>query len=72
MSVQRKIALIIARLIKVMNDWSARPLHEFCAAMFIDAIVVNVRKDQVTNRPVDAAIVSHSPGWERISGSVFD
>ena len=39
-----------------MNDWSARPLDEVYAAIFIDAIVVKVRDGQVANRPFYAAI----------------
>jgi putative transposase len=39
-----------------MNDWSARPLDETYAAIFIDAIVVKVRDGQVANRPFYAAI----------------
>ena len=39
-----------------MNDWSARPLEETYAAIFIDAIVVKVRDGQVANRPFYAAI----------------
>ena len=39
-----------------MNDWTARPLDEVYAAIFIDAIVVKVRDGQVANRPFYAAI----------------
>ena len=35
-----------------MQDWSARPLDEVYAAVFIDAIVVKVRDGWVANRPI--------------------
>jgi putative transposase len=43
-------------VIEEMNDWSVRPLDETYVAVFIDAIVVEVRDGQVANRPFDAAI----------------
>jgi Transposase, Mutator family len=39
-----------------MQAWQARPLDEVYAAVFIDAIVVEVRDGQVANRPAYAAI----------------
>ncbi|MCS3844023.1 transposase-like protein [Microbacterium sp. AK031] len=50
------ISRITDRVIEEMNEWSARPLDEVYAAIFIDAIVVKIRDRQVANRPVYAAI----------------
>ena len=50
------ISRITDKVIEEMNEWSARPLDEVYAAIFIDAIVVKIRDGQVANRPVYAAI----------------
>ena len=50
------ISRITDKVIEEMNEWSARPLEEVYAAIFIDAIVVKIRDGQVANRPVYAAI----------------
>ena len=50
------ISRITDKVLEEMNDWSARPLEETYAAIFIDAIVVKVRDGQVANRPFYAAI----------------
>ncbi|SNU02583.1 Transposase (or an inactivated derivative), partial [Ruaniaceae bacterium KH17] len=50
------ISRITDKVIEEMNDWSARPLDEVYAAIFIDAIVVKIRDGQVANRPIYAAI----------------
>jgi len=50
------ISRITDKVIDEMNEWSARPLDEVYAAIFIDAIVVKIRDGQVANRPVYAAI----------------
>lgn len=50
------ISGITDKVIEEMNEWSARPLDEVYAAIFIDAIVVKIRDGQVANRPVYAAI----------------
>ena len=50
------ISRITDKVLEEMNDWSARPLEETYAAIFIDAIVVKVRDGQVANRPFCAAI----------------
>ena len=50
------ISRITDKVLEEMNDWSARPLEEVYAAIFIDAIVVKVRDGQVANRPFYAAI----------------
>jgi threonine dehydrogenase-like Zn-dependent dehydrogenase len=42
-------------LIEEMTDWAARPLDAIYAAIYIDAIVVKVRDEQVANRPFYAA-----------------
>src|SRR5579875_1583236 len=56
-SVSREtISRITDKVIEVMSDWAARPLHAIYAAVFIDAIVVKVRDGQVANRPFYAAI----------------
>jgi putative transposase len=56
------ISLIKDKVVEEMNDWTARPLEGIYAAVFIDATVVKVRDGQVANRPIYAAIGSHSPG----------
>jgi hypothetical protein len=43
-------------VIEEMDDWSVRPLDAGYAAVFIGAIVLEVRDGQVANRPVYAAI----------------
>ena len=53
---RRRWGRITDRMIEEMTDWSVRPLDEVYAAVFIDAIVVKVRDDQVANRPMYAAI----------------
>lgn len=50
------ISRITDKVIEEMNEWSARPLDEVYAAIFIDAIVVKIRDGQVANRPIYAAI----------------
>ncbi|MFH9778755.1 IS256 family transposase [Streptomyces luteogriseus] len=50
------ISRITDKVIEEMQDWSARPLDEVYAAIFIDAIVVKIRDGQVANRPIYAAI----------------
>ena len=50
------ISRITDKVIDEMNEWSARPLDEVYAAIFIDAIVVKIRDGQVANRPIYAAI----------------
>lgn len=51
-----------------MQDWSARPLDEVYAAIFVDAIVVKVRDGQVANRPVYAAIGVSLDGHRDVIG----
>lgn len=50
------ISRIAEKVIEEMNEWSAPPLEEVYAAVFIDAIVVKIRNGQVGNRPIYAAI----------------
>lgn len=50
------ISRITDKVIDEMNEWSARPLDEVYAAIFIDAVVVKIRDGQVANRPIYAAI----------------
>ena len=50
------ISRITDKVLEEMQDWSARPLDEVYAAVFVDAIVVKVRDGQVANRPIYAAI----------------
>jgi putative transposase len=50
------ISRITDRVLEEMADWSARPLDEVYAAVFIDAVMVKVRDGQVANRPIYAAI----------------
>jgi putative transposase len=62
------ISRITDRVIEEMNEWSARPLEETYAAIFIDAIVVKVRDGQVANRPFYAAIGVTLAGEREILG----
>jgi putative transposase len=50
------ISRITDKVIDEMTGWSHRPLDDIYAAVFIDAIVVQVRDGQVANRPFYAAI----------------
>ena len=50
------ISRITNKVLEEMQDWSARPLDEVYAAIFVDAIVFKVRDGQVANRPIYAAI----------------
>jgi putative transposase len=64
------ISRITDKVIEEMNEWSARPLDEVYAAIFIDAIVVKIRDGQVANRPVYAyESVSRWRGRKTSSGS---
>ena len=62
------ISRITDKVIEEMNDWSARPLDEIYAAVFIDAIVVKIRDGQVANRPIYAAIGVTLEGEKEILG----
>ena len=62
------ISRITDKVIEEMNDWSARPLNEVYAAIFIDAIVVKIRDGQVANRPIYAAIGVSLEGEKDILG----
>ncbi len=62
------ISRITDKVIEEMNEWSARPLDETYAAIFIDAIVVKVRDGQVANRPMYAAIGVTLAGEKDILG----
>ncbi len=50
------ISRISDTVLEEMNDWSVRPSDSNYRAVFIDAIVVNVRDGQVANRPFYAVI----------------
>ena len=62
------ISRITGKVIEEMYDWSARPLDEIYAAVFIDAIVVRIRNGQVTNTPICAAIGVAREGEKDILG----
>ena len=62
------ISRITDKVIDEMNNWSARPLDEIYAAVFIDAIVVKIRDGQVANRPIYAAIGVTLEGEKDILG----
>jgi putative transposase len=62
------ISRITDKVIEEMIDWAVRPLDEFYAAIFIDAIVVKVRDGQVGNRPFYAAIGVSLAGERDILG----
>ena len=65
---RRRSRRITDKVIEEMTDWSARPLDEVYAAIFIDAIVVKVRDGQVANRPIYAAIGVTLDGEKDILG----
>jgi putative transposase len=62
------ISRITDKVVEEMNDWSARPLNEVYAAIFIDAIVVKIRDGQVANRPIYAAIGVSVEGEKDVLG----
>src|SRR5215469_8906923 len=62
------ISRITDRVIEEMQAWQARPLDEVYAAIFIDAIVVKVRDEQVANRPIYAAIGVTLAGGKDVLG----
>jgi len=62
------ISRITDRVIEEMHHWAARPLEEIYAAIFLDAIVVEVRDGQVANRPVYAAIGVSLDGEKDVLG----
>ena len=62
------ISRITDKVVDEMNDWSARPLNEVYAAIFIDAIVVKIRDGQVANRPIYAAIGVSLDGEKDVLG----
>jgi transposase-like protein len=43
-------------VIEEMTEWRNRPLDRSTRCLFIDAIIVEVRDGQVTNRPVYVVI----------------
>jgi putative transposase len=49
-----------------MQDWSVRPLDAIYTAVFIDAIVVQVRDGQVANQPFYVAIGVSLAAWRDI------
>lgn len=49
---EETISRITDKVLEEMQDWSARPLEEVYAAIFVDAIVVKARDGQVANRPI--------------------
>ena len=62
------ISRITDKVLEEMQDWSARPLDEVYAAIFVDAIVVKVRDGQVANRPIYAAIGVSLDGHRDVLG----
>lgn len=62
------ISRIADKVLKEMQEWSARPLDEVYAAIFVDAIVVNVRDGQVASRPIYAAIGVSLDGHRDVLG----
>src|SRR5215469_2598581 len=62
------ISRITDKVIEEMTDWQNRPLDAVYAAIFVDAIMVKVRDDQVANRPVYAAIGVTLEGGKDILG----
>ncbi|WP_410627329.1 IS256 family transposase [Amycolatopsis sp. cmx-8-4] len=62
------ISRITDQVVAEMNDWASRPLEVVYAAVFIDAIHVEVRDGQVANRPVYAAIGVTIDGCKDVLG----
>ena len=62
------ISRITDKVLEEIQDWSARPLDEVYAAIFVDAIVVKVRDGQVANRPIYAAIGVSLDGYRDVLG----
>jgi len=62
------ISRITDRVVDEMNSWMARPLEPIYAAIFIDAIVIEVRDGQVPNQPYYAAIGVDLEGHKDILG----
>jgi putative transposase len=62
------ISRITDKVVEEMNEWSARPLNEVYAAIFIDAIVVKIRDGQVASRPIYAAIGVSLAGEKDVLG----
>jgi transposase-like protein len=50
------ISKITDKVVAEMTEWQNRPLDRVYPVLFIDAIVVKVRDEQVTNRPFDVVI----------------
>lgn len=65
------VSRITDRVLEEMNDWTVRPLDEIYAAVFIDAIVVEVRDGQVANRPIYAVVGVSLDGERDILGGRF-
>jgi len=62
------ISRITDRVIEEMATWWSRPLEKVYAALFIDAIMVEIGDGQVRNRPVYAAIGVDLDGNKDILG----
>ncbi|PRZ41229.1 mutator family transposase [Antricoccus suffuscus] len=62
------ISRITDKVIEKMNEWSARPLDEVYAAIFIDAIAVKIRDSQVAKRSIYAAIGVSLAGEKDVLG----
>ena len=50
------VSKITDQVLEEMTAWMCRPLDEVYPVMFIDAIVVKVRDEQVRNRPIYVVI----------------
>lgn len=62
------ISRITDKVVAEMAEWTSRPLEKVYAAVFIDAIYVNIRDGQVGNRPIYAAIGVDLAGHKDILG----
>ncbi|MBF6079685.1 IS256 family transposase, partial [Nocardia beijingensis] len=62
------VSRITDKVVAEMQEWSSRPLDEVYVAIFIDALVVEVRDGQVANRPIYAAIGVTVTGEKDILG----
>jgi transposase-like protein len=62
------VSRITDRVVEEMQAWVSRPLDEVYAAVFVDAIVVEIRDGQVANRLIYAAVGVTLAGEREILG----
>ena len=65
---KQTISTITDQVMEGMADWQSRPLDSVYPVVFVDAINVKVRGDQVANRPVYVALAVTVEGTRDILG----